>query len=60
MIVILFGILTYPVKDAAERDPVFSKYMVSEYFGIPNKLRRSITIDILLYGILRCMVLLKL
>ena len=51
MIVIYKGILIYPVKDAAERDPVFSRYRVLNIFGIQNKLNTSITIDILLSGV---------
>ena len=48
------GILIFPVKDSAKRGQIFSKYRIFEYFWDPNKLNRSITIDILLYSILRC------
>ena len=57
MIVIHIGTLKYPVKNAAERGPVFSKYRVFNIFGIPNKINMSMTINILLYGILGCIVM---
>ena len=36
MILIHIGISIYPIKDAAESDPVFSKYKVFEYFWDPK------------------------
>ena len=59
MIVIHIGILIYPVKDAAKSGSVFLKNIgFLNSYGIPKKLKRSITIDTLLFkfGILRCII----
>ena len=54
MIVIHINILKYPATETAERVPVFSKCRILNILG--SQINRSITIDMLLYGILLCQV----
>ena len=49
MIGIHVGIKISLVKDSAERGLDFLKYRFVNFWRIPNRLNRSITIDILVY-----------